>query len=102
MRLPYHGRCPECQLLIQCLAQGGCSSSKKWHFKSRHPELDIQLINAKPRPTVVAFSSVLPLDERGWERPLCKQALPVLPEQDPGHPGPLQQTPRRNPHFPVS
>ena len=75
-----HGkwRCPVqgCNLLVPV-------GSKFHHFRTRHPDLDKDMIMID-RPVIVVASSEIPPSQREWTCPVpgCDKGLPVLTSQD--------------------
>ena len=58
------------------------SASKKHHWQSRHPDLDLALIQAEA-PLEVDASPLLPEEQRAWSCPVkgCHAGLPALASQ---------------------
>ena len=69
-------QCPECHVLVP-------TGSKFHHFRTRHPQCDIERIKIA-RPSVVAATKDLPQEQTGWTCPIlgCGHKLPVLGSQD--------------------
>lgn len=72
--------CPECQTRFEG-KYGSVISSKRHHWRTRHPDKPTDLI-LRPKINTYEVSHELPQDQQAWSCPLCTAALPSLPDQD--------------------
>ncbi len=79
-RKPTSWTCPVCQFTTSG-TYGGMLASKRWHMRTRHPEVPAAVYSLQ-RPQPVVASPELPDAERDWSCPMCTAGLPQLASQE--------------------
>ena len=61
---------------------GGVVAGRRYHGKSRRPDLPQELFTTRElQAAAISTSALIPREARDWECPLCKEGLPLLEYQ---------------------